>query len=267
MAWGPKIENVDFARVNARGEVSFSLAVDSLDMRIGGSDLNRLPIMGPSGAGKSTLLNLLSAISFPMNPDAKVMWEFPDGYTCEWGSKGPGRDILLNLRRKYFGYAFQTASLQPQLTIKENLTFGLENAGVPSSVAADAAYEQLVKVFAGNEKRATDMLGRYDTEVSGGERQRISLLQAFIRNPNVLFADEPTGSLDKGTRGEVMGLLRDWLAEKPEERLLFWVTHHDSDPKDNHASKRLVVAGGGAEWEEEGAEGWKQVPKWEVGKS
>lgn len=262
--WGPQISNTDFTRRNSLKEISFNLSVDHLDLRIGGSDTNRLPIMGPSGAGKSTLLNLLSCISFPQSPQSKVSWKFPDGYECEWGNAGPGKDVLLRLRQKYFGFAFQTPSIQPQLTIHENLTFGLENQGVSPKVAADEAYRSLVSVFSGNEARARNMLTRYDSEVSGGERQRISLLQAFIRNPNVLFADEPTGSLDKGTRGEVMGLLRDWLAEKPKERLLFWVTHHDSDPADNNATKRLVVANGGAGWEELKAKTWKAsafVPK------
>jgi ABC-type lipoprotein export system ATPase subunit len=257
--WGPQVEAVDVVRQNTSGGVSFNLSVDQLDMRIGGTRLNRLPIMGPSGAGKSTLLNLLSCISFPLSPDAKVSWRFPDGYTCQWGNHGPGREILLRLRQKYFGYAFQTATLQPHLTIKENLSYGLENSGVPTKMAVDKAYEALVSVFAGDEMRALDMMGRYETEVSGGERQRISLLQAFIRDPCVLFADEPTGSLDHETRGEVMSLLQDWLAEKPEERLLFWVTHHEEDPQDNNADRRLFVANGSAKWQKHNAKGWSDI--------
>ncbi len=257
--WGPQVENVDLVRINSLGQTSFNLSVEQLDLRIGAGKLNRLPIMGPSGAGKSTLLNLLSCISFPLSPNAKVSWKFPDGYTCEWGNEGPGREILLRLRQKYFGYAFQTASLQPHLTVLENLTYGLENSGVPAKMAADRAFEALVSVFAGNEARAKDMLGRYESEVSGGERQRISLLQAFIRNPCVLFADEPTGSLDKDTRGDVMGLLQDWLAEKPEERLLFWVTHHESDPQDNGADRRIFVGGGSATWQKYSGKSWKDA--------
>jgi ABC-type lipoprotein export system ATPase subunit len=258
-SWGPQVEAVDLVRKNSHGEISFNLSVDYLDLRIGGGKLNRLPIMGPSGAGKSTLLNLLSCISFPLSPNAKVTWRFPDGYKCSWGNHGPGREILLQLRKKYFGYAFQTASLQPHLTIKENLTYGLENSGVPKKMAVDKAFESLVSVFGGDEARAKDMMGRYETEVSGGERQRISLLQAFIRDPCVLFADEPTGSLDKVTRGDVMGLLQDWLAEKPEERLLFWVTHHESDPKDNNANRRLYVGEGTANWQKMSAKDWVTV--------
>ena len=258
-SWGPQVEAVDLVRKNSQGEISFNLSVDYLDMRIGGGKLNRLPIMGPSGAGKSTLLNLLSCISFPLSPNAKVTWRFPDGYKCSWGNHGPGREILLQLRKKYFGYAFQTASLQPHLTIKENLTYGLQNSGVPQKMAVDKALESLITVFGGDEARAKDMMGRYESEVSGGERQRISLLQAFIRDPCVLFADEPTGSLDKVTRGDVMGLLQDWLAEKPEERLLFWVTHHESDPKDNNANRRLYVGDGTANWQKMSAKDWVTV--------
>jgi len=75
----------------------------------------------------------------------------------------------------------------------------------------------------------------------------------------VLFADEPTGSLDKVTRGDVMSLLQDWLAEKPEERLLFWVTHHESDPKDNNANRRLFVGDGTAKWQKLNAKNWTTV--------
>jgi ABC-type lipoprotein export system ATPase subunit len=242
-AWGVDVRAIEVARHNALGEQTFRLKLTRpLQLKAGAGGLNRLPVMGPSGAGKSTFLNLLSCTSFPQTGEGEVSWTFPDGYSCKWGARGPGRDTLIRLRQQYFGYAFQTASLQPQLTIGENLTFGLENTGEYSAAQARArALEVLIKAFSGNELRARNIFDRYDTEISGGERQRISLMQAMIRDPYVLFADEPTGSLDKETRAHVMGVLTRWLDEKPDERLLIWVTHHDNDPQDNGAQRRLFV--------------------------
>ncbi|MGR3615304.1 MAG: ATP-binding cassette domain-containing protein [Paracoccaceae bacterium] len=240
--WGVEISGIHLKRHNSFGEVSFRLDIqDRVSIMAGPGQVNRLPVMGPSGAGKSTLLNLLSCTSFPQSPEAQVKWRFPDGVEIGWGSKGPGRVALVELRQKYFGYAFQTASLQPQLTMGENLTFGLENAGVPRKRAWEQAHNALSRAFDGDEERAANMMGRFDSEVSGGERQRVALLQSLMRDPYVLFADEPTGSLDKNTRRTVMTLLTDWLAEKPDERFFVWVTHHDHDPQDNGADTRLVV--------------------------
>lgn len=251
-AWGVTISDLSVERKSRFGETSFRLDIDgALHVRAGaGPDgVNRLPVMGQSGAGKSTLLNLLNCTSFPRSPRAKVNWIFPDGYTTSWGQAGPGRSTLVKLRQKYFGYAFQTASLQPQLTIGENLTFSLENTGTSHKVAVDKALEALTHIFHGDADRAGNIMHRYDTEVSGGERQRISLLQAMIRDPYVLFADEPTGSLDKNTRHHVMGILTDWVDEAPDRRMVIWVTHHETDPQDNGADRRLSVRDGGVTWQ------------------
>ena len=243
--WGVRVSGLSFARQNARGETSFALDVpDTLDITAGPGGIDRLAVMGPSGAGKSTFLNLLSCTSYPQSAAGRVSWVFPNGDVAEWGPKGPGAAALLDLRRNHFGYAFQSASLQPHLTIGENLTFGLENTGTPRRQARDKAVERLIAAFAGDETRARDVMDRFDTEVSGGERQRISVLQALMRDPYVLFADEPTGSLDADTRGTVMSLLTDWLHEAPAERLFIWVTHHESDPRDTGTEQRLFVANG-----------------------
>ncbi len=242
-SWGFEVKAIEVARHNALGEETFRLKLTRpLSLEAGSGGVNRLPVMGPSGAGKSTFLNLLSCTSFPQSPEGRVHWSFPDGFSCEWSVTGPGREMLIRLRQRYFGYAFQTASLQPQLTIGENLTFGLENIGACTTAQARSrAFDVLTKAFSGDERRARNIFDRYDTEISGGERQRISLMQAMVRDPYVLFADEPTGSLDKETRAHVMRVLTDWLDEKPDERLLIWVTHHDNDPQDNKATRRLFV--------------------------
>lgn len=259
--WGGEVQDIQVARYNALGEQTFGLKLEQpLSLKVGVDIANRLPVMGPSGAGKSTFLNLLSCTSFPQNLSGKVSWTFPDGFSCQWGNAGPGRDMLIRLRQRYFGYAFQTASLQPQLTIGENLTFGLENSGrCTASQARRRAHDVLLKAFSGEERRARNIFDRYDTEISGGERQRISLMQAMIRDPYVLFADEPTGSLDVDTRAQVMQVLTDWLEESPEKRLLIWVTHHESDPEDNDATRRLFVNSQKILFQDKVGDSWQDV--------
>lgn len=234
--WGGSIERLEGACL---GRADFPLVVDRLEL----SGQSRLPIMGPSGAGKSTLLNVLSGASFPLGTEARVSWSFPDGFTCAWGSGGPSEADLLALRRDYFGYAFQSASLQPQLTVGENLTFAMINKGVSEGAAQERAMAAMSSVFGAD---VAPLMGRFESEISGGERQRVALLAAMIGDPYVLFADEPTGSLDPATRADVMGILERWLDEKPEERMLIWVTHHGDDPALTGATERVIVDGGRA---------------------
>lgn len=243
--WGVRVERLEFERRSDAGGDQFRLSVDELQFDAGSGHVNRLPIMGPSGAGKSTLMNLLAAVVWPQNAGARVTWRFPshDGRPGEeigWDRAGPSPERLLELRRRHFGYAFQTATLLPHLTIGENLTFALEAIGYRHRDAVDKAIDRLGRVI-GGEKRARDFMSRFDSQISGGERQRISLIKALIHDPCVLFADEPTGSLDPDTRREVMGVLTDWLDERPKQRLLIWVTHHQHDPEENDASLRLYV--------------------------
>lgn len=234
--WGGHVECLEAARL---GRADFPLAVDRLEL----SGQSRLPIMGPSGAGKSTLLNILSGASFPLGGDARVSWSFPDGFACQWRHTGPSEVDLLTLRRDYFGYAFQAANLQPQLTVGENLTFALINKGVSQGAARKRALDAMQSVFGTD---VAPLMDRFESEISGGERQRVALLAAMIGDPYVLFADEPTGSLDPATRRDVMGILERWLDEKPGERMLVWVTHHGDDPALTGASKWVIVDGGRA---------------------
>ncbi|MEO1457613.1 MAG: ATP-binding cassette domain-containing protein [Pseudomonadota bacterium] len=254
------MNHIRLDRAGRGGERAFHLHVDDIAFEAGPGRANRVPIMGPSGAGKSTLMNLLAGVVWPPNPEAIVKWRFPDGETCEWGHRGPAPERLVAMRRRYFGYAFQTATLQPHLTIGENLTYRLQVRGLPRPKALALAEESLADVFDGDRAGARRLLSRFDTEVSGGEKQRISLVQAFIHDPAVLFADEPTGSLDHRTRGEVMAVLHRWLEQRRDDRLLIWVTHHENDPADNGAASRLYVSDGGCRWQRMAdGQGWREV--------
>lgn len=211
---------------------------------------NKIPFMGVSGAGKSTLLNIMAAIEWPNY--GTVAWTFPDKSVIRWGHDGPSGPEARKLRRKYFGYAFQDSTLMPHLQIRENLSYPLEFKGYSSKQAHEIAWKALEKVLLAEEKQQQDELfTRFPSQLSGGQRQRVALVQAMINDPYVLFADEPTGSLDRETRKQVMQVLYEWVDDQEHigQRLLLWVTHHENDPRDANVHQMLYVRSGRHEWQ------------------
>ncbi len=191
----------------------------------------RLPIIGQSGIGKSTLLYVLSGL---MDPDkGTVAWSFPDGGKVSWGGRASGadHDRRVALRRDRFGFAFQDGTLVPYLTVGENLLYPLDIAagrqGLSRRQAADKARETLAAVLTEGDGGVEAVLGRYPEQLSGGQRRRVALAQAMVTDPNVLFADEPTGALDPMTRKEVMDVVHRWVdaASDRSPRAFVWVTH------------------------------------------
>lgn len=241
-----RLQNIVLSRDNG-------FALDISDFQLPPEDgllHNKIPFMGVSGAGKSTLLNIMAAIEWPQR--GTVTWKFPDNATIEWGLNGPSTTEARRLRREYFGYAFQNSTLIPHLRIGENLCYPLQLQGCSAGQARDMALNALEKVLLETEKAQKDELfTRFPAQLSGGQRQRVALIQAMIHDPYVLFADEPTGSLDRETRKQVMQVLYDWVGE-PEflgKRLLLWVTHHENDPRDAGVHHMLHIAGGRHVWE------------------
>jgi putative ABC transport system ATP-binding protein len=149
-------------------------------------------VMGPSGSGKTTLLHCLAGI---LTPDAgEIRFE--------------GRRIdTLNeqersaLRRERFGFVFQFGQLVPELTVEENVALPLLLGGVRRGEALRQARDWLERLGLGGLER------RRSGELSGGQAQRVALARGMINKPRVLFADEPTGSLDSLTGEQVMDLL------------------------------------------------------------
>jgi putative ABC transport system ATP-binding protein len=210
---------------------------------------NKIPFMGVSGAGKSTLLNIMAAIEWPHH--GTISWRFPDSTVISWSHDGPSGAEARKLRREYFGYAFQDSTLMPHLQIRENLSYPLEFKGYSSKQAHNIAWEALEKVLLAEEKQQKDELfKRFPAQLSGGQRQRVALVQAMIHDPYVLFADEPTGSLDRETRKQVMKVLYEWVDDREHygKRLLLWVTHHENDPRDADVHHMLYIRSGSHEW-------------------
>jgi putative ABC transport system ATP-binding protein len=167
-----------------------------------------LAVMGPSGSGKSTLLHCLAGI---FRPDSGEVWF--DGQRLDQLSEA-GRS---RLRRTAFGFVFQFGQLVPELTAAENIALPLVLNRVSRKVAYRTAASWLERLG------LEDKGGRRTGELSGGEAQRVAIGRALAITPKVLFADEPTGSLDSLTGEKVMDLLVD-LARKAGTTVVL-VTH------------------------------------------
>jgi len=149
-------------------------------------------IMGPSGSGKSTLLHCLAGI---LVPGSGEVWF--DGHRIDLLPETP-RSAL---RRDRFGFVFQFGQLVPELTVEENVALPLLLGGERRSAALRTAREWLGRLD------LDGLGGRRSGELSGGQAQRIALARGLVAGPRVLFADEPTGSLDSLTGEQVMNLM------------------------------------------------------------
>jgi len=207
----------------------------------------RLPILGRTGTGKSTLLYLLSAMKWP--DSGTVTWCFPDtagAPVCWRGQTRPKRPELARwhaLRGARFGFSFQDGLLLPFLTVLENLQAPGRMRGLSPAQAAERGREILASVLIPSE--APDIIaGQHPGSLSGGQRQRVALGVAMAAEPDVIFADEPTGNLDPETRQEVMEKVLEWVDKAPRRRALVWVTHHEGDPRRHGAQQYLDVGAG-----------------------
>lgn len=181
-----------------------------------------LAITGSSGSGKSTLLGLLAGLDVPSTGSVTLA----------------GRDLFAldedgraRLRAHHVGFVFQSFQLLPNLTALENVMLPLELAGLP---AGDAARGMLERVGLG------DRLHHYPRTLSGGEQQRVSLARAFVVKPDLLFADEPTGSLDAATGERVIDLIFELHREHGATLVL--VTHDAGLAA--RCERQLVLAAG-----------------------
>jgi putative ABC transport system ATP-binding protein len=149
-------------------------------------------VMGPSGSGKSTLLHCLAGI---LVPDSGEVWF--DGRRMDTRSETERS----TLRRDRFGFVFQFGQLVPELTAEENVALPLLLGGARRARALAEARPWFGQLG------LDGLQGRRSGELSGGEAQRVALARGLVARPQVLFADEPTGSLDSLTGEHVMDLL------------------------------------------------------------
>lgn len=182
------IEAKELTKTYGNGENQI-IALNKVNLKIAEGDF--ISIIGPSGSGKSTLLHLLSGLDKPTSGslayDEKDIYGFSD------------RELSA-FRRQRIGFIFQQFNLLPVLTAKENIIMPL----LLDKKQPNEAYL----------KQLTDLLGIGDRlthlphELSGGQQQRVAIARALIAEPDIIFADEPTGNLDSKSGGEVMEMLK-----------------------------------------------------------
>jgi putative ABC transport system ATP-binding protein len=180
-------------------------------------------IVGASGSGKSTLLGLLAGLD---TPTAGRVWIGEDDLFSL------SEDGRARLRGQKVGFVFQSFQLLPALTALENAMLPLELSGGRDAVAR--AREVLGRVG------LAERLGHYPRQLSGGEQQRVAVARAFVTQPRLLFADEPTGNLDSATGEHVIDLLFEMNRERGTTLVL--VTH-DAELA-GRCDRRLHIAAG-----------------------
>lgn len=193
----------DVTKTYNMGEVDVA-ALNGITLTIREGEL--LSIMGPSGSGKSTLMNVIGCLDVPTSG----RYVFEDQ---EVGSLGDNR--LAEIRNRKIGFVFQTYNLLPRLTAFANVKLPMLYGNGRN--AAQRALEALDRVG------LSDRAGHRPSELSGGEQQRVGIARALAKQPSLLLADEPTGSLDSRSSEEIMAILKN--LNRDEGMTVIIVTH------------------------------------------
>ena len=196
-----RLENVTKTYKNNSSE---NHALKNIDLEINEGEI--VVILGPSGSGKSTMLNILSGIDNPTH--GKVF--FNDNRIDKYSDKE-----LTLYRKDNLGFIFQSYNLVSNLTVKENVELGRELSDNPLKI------KDILK-----EVGLYDHRKKYPYQMSGGQMQRVAIARALVKNPKVLFCDEPTGALDEGTGKNVLSLLQ--KINKKYNTTMIIVTHNPS---------------------------------------
>ncbi|KXA99524.1 hypothetical protein AKJ47_03015 [candidate division MSBL1 archaeon SCGC-AAA261G05] len=185
-----------------------------------------MSVAGPSGSGKTTLLNLIGGLDKPTSGKVKISNRITGRMTDS---------ELDSMRLEKIGFVFQTFNLIPTLTALENVELVLSITGLSSSEQEERAKKLLEMVGLG------DRLNHRPSQLSAGERQRVSIARALANDPEIVLADEPTGNLDTDTGNEVVDLMRK-LNEELNKTFII-VTH---DPNVAKRTDRIVRLKDGA---------------------
>jgi len=214
------IEAKEISKIYGSGENQI-VALNKVNLEIAANDF--ISIMGPSGSGKSTLLHLLSGLDKPtsgdLTYDGKDIYSFSD-------------KELSAFRRQRIGFIFQQFNLLPVLTAKENIIMPLL---LDKQQPEEAYLKQLTDLLG-----ISDRLTHLPHELSGGQQQRVAIARALIAQPDIIFADEPTGNLDSKSGGEVMELLNSiW---RKMGKALIIITHDNRIAR--MADRQFVIVDG-----------------------
>ena len=165
-------------------------------------------IMGPSGSGKSTLLNLISLIDKPTSGTIKF-----DNHEINF-NQNEKNDLF---RSKRIGIVYQENNLLSDFTSLENVYFASLSLNNDKKLALSKAEKLLKKIGLSNR------LNHFPSQLSGGEAQRVAIARAIINDPQIILADEPTGSLDMNTAKDIFKLLNN---QKRSDRIIIFATHN-----------------------------------------
>lgn len=183
-------------------------------------------IMGPSGSGKSTLLNIIGGLDTPTSGEVTV---------GEHKLSQMNVDQLSDYRSRNVGFIFQNYELLPYATALENVTLPLVIEGQDNAQTNEYAKKLLSIIHMG------DRLNNKPTELSGGEQQRVGVVRALIKEPDIVLADEPTGNLDSVTSAEVIEVIKQLSHQG--KRTVVMVTH---DPEIAKQADRTIKIKDGA---------------------
>ncbi|MFO3688012.1 ABC transporter ATP-binding protein [Staphylococcus felis] len=213
------IECTNLKKIYQNGETE-NKVLNNINLIVEQGDF--ISIMGTSGVGKSTLINILGLI----DSDFEGAYRFNHAAVKEMND-----DELSEYRNNYIGFIFQNFNLIDEYNVKENILLPFLYTSRKSSANKINELAKKMNIF--------DKLSEYPPNLSGGQKQRVAIMRALINQPQVIIADEPTGSLDEETRDEILDIL---VQLNKEGKTIILVTH---DPKvANKSSKILEIKEG-----------------------
>jgi len=215
----PLIQIADLKKEYVNEEVATQV-LHGLDLIINSGEI--LAIMGPSGSGKSTLMHILGFLDRPTSGS----YLFKGRETSEFDE-----DKLAVIRNREIGFVFQSFFLLPKTSVLENVKLPLIYSG--------QKVDQVKAVKALKDVGLEHRLDYFPSQLSGGEKQRVAIARALVNDPEVIFADEPTGNLDSASGGQVMAILEKLSGQG---KTIIIVTHEQDTA--NHAERIVKLKDG-----------------------
>lgn len=203
--------------------VTETVALDGVDFSVRKGEF--VAIMGPSGSGKSTLLHILGLLDDPSHGTYLLNQKNILSYSSE---------ELAKVRNNELGFVFQSFNLLPRTSVLENVKLPLYYSDIPEHEWEDRARKAVEDVGLGHR-----MLHE-PAELSGGEKQRVAIARALVNNPDIIFADEPTGNLDSKSGKNVMSIIQ--RLNEDEGKTIILITHETSTAE--HAERIIRLLDG-----------------------